>query len=127
LKADLQTVAAGEIMASSNNGESRGNQRVVHMSIYDNPSAGKFESPSPPPEPAAERSFNPLLLSLLLVALLVLATYWLRTAFPGRSWASLISALLAFGLGTLDVFLKRKRDDESEAKKPYSPPTSITR
>jgi hypothetical protein len=51
----------------------------------------------------------------------------LKHSFPGRGWARLVSGLIAFGLGTFDVFLKRQRDDEIEGKDPYSPPTSITR
>jgi len=35
--------------------------------------------------------------------------------------------VLAFGLGTFDMFMTRKRDDEIEGKDPYSPPTNITR
>lgn len=97
------------------------------MSTYDNPSAGKFEPPSMPPEPAIERSFNPRLLGLLFLVLLAIAAYWLRTALPGRVWAGLISAVLAFGLSTLDMFMKRGRGDEIEGKNPYSPPTNITR
>jgi hypothetical protein len=97
------------------------------MSTYDNPSAGKFEPPAPPAEPAAERSFNPRLLSLVLVVLAVIGMYWIRTAFPGRGWTRLISAVFALGLGTFDMFMKRKRDDEIEGKDPYSPPTNITR
>jgi hypothetical protein len=97
------------------------------MSTYDNPSAGKFEPPSAPSEPTAERSFNPRVLGLLFLVLFTIAAYWLRTAFPGRVWASLISAVLAFGLGTFDMFMTRKRDDEIEGKDPYSPPTNITR
>ena len=100
---------------------------VVQMSIYDNPSTGKFEAPSAPTEPAAERSFNPRLLRLLVLVLLGVGAYWLRTAFRGRAWAGLVSAVLAFGLGTFDLFMKRKRDDEMEGKDPYSPPTTITR
>jgi len=97
------------------------------MSIYDNPSTGKFEAPSAPTEPTAERSFNPRLLRLLLFVLLAVGAYWLRTAFRGRVWASLVSTVLAIGLGTFDLFMKRKRDDEMDGKDPYSPPTRITR
>jgi uncharacterized RDD family membrane protein YckC len=93
------------------------------MSIYENPSAGKFESPSPPPEPAAERPFSPRLLTFLIVVLLGVGAYWLRTAFPG-AWASLISLVVAFGFGLFDLFMISK--DRAE-KDPYSTPTNITR
>jgi hypothetical protein len=94
--------------------------------MFENPSAGKFEPP-PSSQPTVERPFNPRVVSLLILAVIWAATYWLKTSFPGREWVRLATALVAFGLGTFDVFLKRQRDDEIEGTDPYSPPTSITR
>jgi len=91
--------------------------------VYENPSAGKFEQP-PPPRPVVERSLNPRLISLLIVVLMVGGTYWLRASFPGRGW---VSGVIALGFGTLNVILKRKRDDAIDGKDPYSPPTHLTR
>ena len=87
--------------------------------MYENPSAGNFEPPPLPTGPAVERSLNP--------RLIVAGTYWLRVSFPGRGWVRLVSGVIALGLGTMDVILKRKRDDAIEGKDPYSPPTHITR
>ena len=95
--------------------------------MYENPSAGNFEPPPLPTGPAVERSLNPRLISLLVLVLIVAGTYWLRVSFPGRGWVRLVSGVIALGLGTMDVILKRKRDDAIEGKDPYSPPTHITR
>jgi hypothetical protein len=94
--------------------------------MFENPSAGKFEPP-PSSQPTFERSFNPRVVSLLTLAVIWAATYWLKTSFPGRSWVRLTTALIALGLGTFDTFLKRQRNDEIEGTDPYTPPTSITR
>jgi hypothetical protein len=95
--------------------------------VYENPSAGEFEPPPPASGPAVERSLSPRLIRLLLVALIIGGMYWLEASFPGRGWTRLVSGVIALGLGTLDVILKRKRDDAIEGKDPYSPPTHITR
>jgi hypothetical protein len=95
--------------------------------VYENPSAGKFEPPPPPTGPAVERSLSPRLISLLVVALFLGGTYWLRASFPDRGWARLVSGVIALGFGTLNVIRKRKRDDAIEGKDPYSPPTHLTR
>jgi UDP-N-acetylmuramyl pentapeptide phosphotransferase/UDP-N-acetylglucosamine-1-phosphate transferase len=94
--------------------------------MFENPSAGKFEPP-PSSQPTVERPSNPRVIGLVIFVVIWVVTYWLKHSFPGQGWVRLISGLIALGLGTLDVFMKRKRDDEIEGKDPYSPPTSITR
>ena len=92
--------------------------------MYENPSAGKFDSP-PREDPEAP---TPIHKRWWFYALMVLTSYpvsdWLLW---GRTSLGLLAPVLGLAAMIVDIVLTRKRHDAITGGDPYTPPNRVTR
>lgn len=100
----------------------------MKQSIYENPSAGKFDPPPPPPEPGDDRHRGRWLAAgLVIVSSYPVSHFLISFSYRGRGWLSLLAPLAGVALVVVHHALQRQRADERSDDVPYSKPTSLTR
>lgn len=97
------------------------------MTIFENPSAGKFDAPAPPAESKTARRNGWLIRGAVAVACILVPFQVTRLLSMERLWLAALVAAVGLGLEALHWMLTRKEVEERSDSFPYSSPNRVTR